>query len=48
MRHSIESLTKLDEYITRNYPDADYEGGFPEDSDELDYANINLKGTVIA
>lgn len=45
---SIESLTILDEYMTKNHPEVSYEGAIPEDADEMDYVCITMKGVVVA
>lgn len=36
--------TKFSEELTKEQPDLAYEGGVPEDQDELDYVSINVKG----
>ncbi|WP_179125855.1 hypothetical protein [Rossellomorea marisflavi] len=40
--------TKLDEELAKVQPDLAYEGGIPEDQDELDYITITLKGVRLA
>lgn len=45
---SIESLTKMDENITKRFPEILYEGTIPTDEDEMDYVSISLKGARIA
>lgn len=44
----IEKLIILDENVTKNYPDLQYEGTVNIDEDELDYVNITVRGVVIA
>lgn len=45
---NIDVLTKLDENITKNHPNLDYEGFIGYDEDEMDYVTITLKGARIA
>lgn len=44
----IDKLRHLDENITKNYPEVDYNGAINEYEDEMDYVEISLKGAIIA
>ena len=44
----VDRLTKLDEVVTKRYPELLYEANIPEDADELDYVRLSLKGVVVA
>lgn len=44
----VERLTKLDELVTKNYPELLYEGTVKPDEDEMDYVSISMKGVRIA
>ena len=45
---NIVKLRKLDDKLTKNYPEVDYNGAINEYEDEMDYVEISLKGTIIA
>lgn len=45
---NVTNLSKLDENITKNHPNLDYEGFIGYDEDEMDYVTITLKGARIA
>lgn len=44
----IASLTELDDELTKNYPELQYEGIIPTDADEMDFVNMTLKGVTVA
>lgn len=43
-----DRLTKLDEKVTKNFPELLYNGSIQADEDEMDYVTISLKGVRIA
>lgn len=45
---NIEKLRKLDDKLTKKYPNILYEGTVEKDADEMDYVEISLKGAIIA
>lgn len=44
----VDKLSILDEKVTKNYPNLQYEGTVDTDEDEMDYVTIEMKGVVIA
>ena len=45
---NIVKLRKLDDKLTKKYPEVDYNEAINEYEDEMDYVEISLKGTIIA